>query len=197
MAKKEVLIAVGLVVLSLAIGIMIGKMRGGSGERDLNASSAEYQNKGGGEAQPAANQPPSDDYETQIQKILKERPDNAGAYAEVGDIYFDQRKFNDAIVYYKKAIALDQNDIDSYNDLGLAYHYIDRSDEGLKYVEEGIKRSPLYQRIWLTKGFILAVRGNIAEARIAWEKVYNMDPNSEIGKSAASFLAQYKEAPAK
>jgi len=150
--KKEVLIAVGLVVLSLAVGIIIGKMRGGSGERDLNASSAEYQNKGGGAVQPTANQPSFDDYETQIQKILKERPDNAEAYAEVGDIYFDQRKFNDAIVYYKKAIALDQNDIDSYNDLGLAYHYIDRSDEGLKYVEEGIKEKSFVSEDMAYKG---------------------------------------------
>jgi len=52
LAKKEVLIAVGLVVLSLAIGIMIGKMRGGSNERDLNASSAELKAEGRFSQQP-------------------------------------------------------------------------------------------------------------------------------------------------
>ena len=31
-------------------------------------------------------------------------------------------------------------DIDSYNDIGLSYHYIGRSDEGLNYLEEGIKK---------------------------------------------------------
>lgn len=196
MDKQKIFIVVGLVILSLVVGVVIGKMKGTPSKKDAATPQIAYQDKGVETAQPPVNQPPFTqyDYTAEIQKILKERPNDAKAFAEVGNIYFDQHKFIDAIEYYKKAVALDPNDVNSYNDLGLAYHYTNRSDEGLKYIEEGIKKNPTYQRIWLSKGFILAIRGNIAEARSAWEKVYSLDPNSDIGRSAASFLEQYKGA---
>lgn len=196
MGKKEILIIVGLVILSLVVGVVIGKMRGQSAKKDTISPPAAYQGKAQETAQPPIKEPPFEqyDYTAQIQRILKEMPNDAKAFAEVGNIYFEQHKFIDAIEYYKKAVALDPNDVNSYNDIGLSYHYTNRSDEGLKYVEEGIKRNPVYQRIWLTKGFILAIRGNIADARIAWEKAYSLDPNTDIGRAAASFLEQYKGA---
>ncbi|MDP2682794.1 MAG: tetratricopeptide repeat protein [Deltaproteobacteria bacterium] len=196
MGKKEILIIIGLVILSLVVGVVIGKMKGQSAKKDIASPPAAYQDKAQEAAQSPINQPPFGqyDYTAQIQMVLKERPNDAKAFAEVGDIYFDQHKFIDAIEYYKKAIAMDPQDIDAYNDMGLSYHYIGKSDDGLKYVEEGIKKNPAYQRLWLTKGFILAIRGNIADARSAWEKAYRLDPNTDVGRSAAGFLEQYKGA---
>lgn len=192
MNKKYIFLVIGLLVLSLAAGILIGKWKSPSAEKDAVPSPPTYDN-GGDTAQSSINQPPliQPDVTAYIQQLLKEKPNNAKTFAEVGDIYFDQRKFNEAIEYYKKTIAMEPDDVDSYNDIGLAYHYIGKSDEGLKYVEEGIKKNPNYQRAWLTKGFILAVKGSIGEARASWEKAYNIDQNSDIGKSAASFLEQY------
>ncbi|MBI5327563.1 MAG: tetratricopeptide repeat protein [Deltaproteobacteria bacterium] len=195
MGKKEIFLIVGLVVLSLVVGVVIGKRKGTTERDDVAVPPTAYkENRDEGIIQPPTNQPPFGQYDftVQIQKILKEKPNDAKAFSEVGDIYFDQHKFIDAIEYYKKAIDMDKQDIDSYNDIGLAYHYIGKSDEGLKYVEEGIKRNPVYQRVWLTKGFILAVTGNITDAKSAWEKAYSLDPNSDIGRSAASFLAQHQ-----
>lgn len=196
MGRKEIFIIIGLVIVSLVAGVVIGKMKGTPSKKDTATSAVAPQDKGGETAQPQAEQSPfaQYDYAAAIQKILKERPNDAKALGEVGDIYFDQHRFVDAIEYYKKAIALDPQDIDSYNDIGLSYHYIGRSEEGLRYLEEGIKKSPSYQRLWLSKGFIFAIRGDIADARAAWEKAYSIDPNNDIGKSAASFLEQYKGA---
>ncbi len=196
MGKKEILIIVGLVMVSLVVGVVIGKMKETSSKKDTATPQAAYQDKGGETVQPSVNQSQfaQYDYTAEIKRILKEKTNDAKAFAEVGDIYFDQHKFIDAIEYYKKALAINPQDIDSYNDIGLSYHYIGRSDEGLNYLEEGIKKNPAYQRLWLSKGFILAIRGNIADARFAWEKAYTLDPNSDVGRSAASFLEQYKGA---
>ena len=196
MGKKEILIIIFLFILSLVVGVVIGKMKGQSAKKDIASPSAAYQDEAQEAAQSPINQPPFGqyDYTAQIQMVLKERPNDAKAFSEVGDIYFDQHKFIDAIEYYKKAIAMDPQDIDAYNDMGLSYHYIGKSDDGLKYVEEGIKKNPAYQRLWLTNGFILAIRGNIADARSAWEKAYRLDPNTDVGRSAAGFLEQYKGA---
>lgn len=196
MGKKEIVLVVVLIVVSLVVGVLLGRVRDVSDKEDISIPSSSYEDRGGSEAQyPVGQMPAAQDATAVIQRILKERPNDAKAFAQVGDIYFDQHKFNDAIEHYKKAIALEPQDVDSYNDLGLSYHYTGRSDEGLKYVEEGIQKNPNYQRAWLTKGFILAIKGNIPEARNAWEKAYKIDPNSDVGKSSASFLAQYQVSP--
>jgi tetratricopeptide (TPR) repeat protein len=80
---------------------------------------------------------------------------------------------------------------DIYNDIGLALHYTGNSEEGVRYIDEGIKQNPYQQRIWLTKGFILAYgMGDLDAAKEAWEKARTLDPESGIGKAAADYLAQ-------
>jgi tetratricopeptide (TPR) repeat protein len=124
---------------------------------------------------------------------LKKNPKDWQALSGIGDSYFGLRRFNEAIDYYKQALAVNPDDIDSYNDLGLSYHYLGNANEGLKYIEQGIKAKPFYQRIWLTKGFILAYgAGDLEKARDAWEKTEALDSESQIGKAATDFLAQFK-----
>ncbi len=130
----------------------------------------------------------------QLQSRLKDNPDNATFQARIGDKYFDMKRYNDSIPYYQKAIELDPGDIDSYNDLGLVFYYLDDPGEGLKYLEEGIKTNPNYQRIWLTKGFILAFGlKDLEKARAAWEKTRSIDPESEIAKAAMDFISRIKD----
>ena len=91
-------------------------------------------------------------------------------------------------------MTINPDDIDSYNDLGLAHHYLGKSQEGIKYLDEGIKRNSYYQRIWLTKGFILAYGvGDLDGARAAWEKAKGLDSESQAGKAAEDFLAQFNK----
>ncbi len=123
---------------------------------------------------------------------LKKNPDDFGAVVGIADAYFGLQRYKDAIRYYQKAIEINSDDVASYNDLGLSYHYLGQSDKGLKYVEEGLKINPLHQRLWLTKGFILATTGRITDAINAWQKAYGLGPDTEVGKAAKSFLEQYK-----
>ncbi len=128
-----------------------------------------------------------------LKRKLRENPDDARLVAYIGDLYFDRRQFAKAIDYYKRAIELNPDDVDSYNDLGLSNHYLGNSVEGLRFVEEGIKKNPYYQRIWLTKGFILAFgMGNLEKAREAWEKAVAIDPETQVGRAAKEYLAQFE-----
>ncbi|HBO83425.1 MAG: hypothetical protein A2073_06705 [Deltaproteobacteria bacterium GWC2_42_11] len=130
---------------------------------------------------------------TYNRNILQKNPNDARALADIGDAYFGLQRFQDAIDVYKRVIATDPKDIDSCNDLGLSLHYTGKSEEALKYIDECIKGNPDYQRIYLTKGFILSVNGKKEEARDAWERAYNMNPVSEVGKAAQDFLAQNRQ----
>lgn len=126
-----------------------------------------------------------------LQARLKEKPNDASVYWALGDAYLESRQYNEAVDNYKKAIEITPNESDIYNELGLALHYLGRSPEALKYIEEGIKKNPYNQRIWLTKGFITAYgMADLEGAKAAWEKARALNPESQVGKAAAEYLAQ-------
>lgn len=124
--------------------------------------------------------------------ILKKEPQNLEAITKLANIYFGMNNYNNAIKYYNKAVKLAPNDASYYNNLGLSYHYMDRSQQGLKLIEDGIKVDPYHQRIWLTRGFILATTGNVTEAIKAWDRAHTLNSESEVGKAALDFLSQYR-----
>lgn len=120
----------------------------------------------------------------------KQDPKNTEVLWRLGDAYFDSKQFNESVRYYKMVLDIKPGEADLYNDLGLSLHYLGNSSEALKYLEEGIKKNPYHQRIWLTKGFILAYgTGDLEGAKVAWEKANALNPESQIGKAAAEYLA--------
>lgn len=127
-----------------------------------------------------------------LKNRLKETPNDPALIAALGDSYFGLMQFEDAIVYYKQALAIKPDDVDTLNDMGLAQHYLGRSAEGLEYIEQGIEKNPYYQRVWLTKGFILAYGlGNNAQAIEAWEKAKSIDPSSNVGGTASTYIVEF------
>jgi len=128
-----------------------------------------------------------------LKSRLKENPNDVDILWRLADVYFESKQFPEASEYYKKVLAIRPNETDVYNDLGLSQHYMGNSTEALRYLDEGIKNNPYHQRIWLTKGFIMAYgMGDLEGAKTAWEKANALNPESQIGKAAAEFLAQFK-----
>lgn len=112
--------------------------------------------------------------------------------AILGDKYFESRMFPQAIVIYNRVLELDPKDIDTYNDLGLAYYYTNRPDLAVDILQKGTKAVPTYQRIWLSLGFINMSIGNNAEAKAALKKAAEMNPQTDIGQEAVRMLGLIK-----
>lgn len=148
------------------------------------------------DAQAVANNMPAVDSQviTDLKTRLEAKPNDPETLQRLADAYFDAKRFNEAVTYYKKALEHKPGDADILNDLGLSLHYLGNSAGGLNYIEEGIKKNPYHQRIWLTKGFILAYgMGDLNGARAAWEKANALNPESQVGKAASEFLAQFNK----
>ncbi len=189
MKKSGIILSIVLIIVAIGIGYMVGK-RAEMGE---GIPSQPMREGSVGDKRSVTSGLPGTNFEVidRLKERVEKDPNDAVALAYLGDAYFGMRQFEDAVKYYERAISVDPEDVDTYNDLGLSNHYIGMSDKGLEYVERGIEVNPYYQRIWLTKGFILAATGRISEGRAAWEKAAAIDPNSDVGKAAASFLAEY------
>ena len=110
--------------------------------------------------------------------------------AHLGDDYFESSNYEQAIEIYKKVLEINPNDIDTLNDLGLAYHYTGNSDLAEEALIKGTEADPAFQRIWLTLGFVLKSAGKNEEAISVLQKTVDMGPNNDIGLEASKMLGE-------
>ena len=132
---------------------------------------------------------PRDELESLISSFPGPSPSQDPAeLSRQGDSYFGQQQYERAAQSYEQALRAGSQDVNDYNSLGLTLHYLGRSEEGLAVLSEGIAVDSNYQRIWLTLGFVNSQLGNGQAAREALGTALQMDPNNEIGQSAAEML---------
>ncbi len=110
--------------------------------------------------------------------------------ASTGDYYFENGNYLQAIEIYKRVLEINQNDVDTFNDLGLAYHYSGSSDLAVETLKKGTEIDPEFQRIWLSLGYVLKSVKMIEEAGPALQKAIDLAPDNVVGQEAARMLAQ-------
>lgn len=132
---------------------------------------------------------PRDELESLISSFPGQSPNQDPAeLSRQGDRYFGQQQYERAAQSYEQALRAGSQDVNDYNSLGLTLHYLGRSEEALAVLSEGIAVDSNYQRIWLTLGFVNSQLGDPQAAREALSTAVRMDPNNEIGRSAAEML---------
>jgi tetratricopeptide (TPR) repeat protein len=144
-----------------------------------------------GNAAGAERQPPALD-EGRVQAlttIVQNDPNNAGAHAQLGNVYFDAERWADAIQWYEKAWKLDPSDPDVSTDLGVSYYYTNRTDEALTQFERSLKIDPKHTKTLLNKGIVLAFgKQDLSAAAEEWKKVVELAPDSPEGQAARRAL---------
>lgn len=124
---------------------------------------------------------------------IKELPETPEGLARLGDQYFEAGRFKEAIETYEKAIAKNPGDADSYNDMGLSFHYMGRSEAAVETLRKGVEVDPSFQRIRLSLGFVLASLGKMEESVAALQKAVDMNPDSREGLEAKRILDMIKK----
>ena len=120
---------------------------------------------------------------------IEEYSDNPVALSSIGDEYFETKRYVMAIKVYEKVLELNPDDVDTYNDLGLALHFSGRSDEAIMKLKKGIETEPSFQRIWLSLAFVLISTEQTEEARGVLEKTVELDPESGVAQEAKKFIS--------
>lgn len=104
------------------------------------------------------------------------------------DLYFANKQYAKAAEYYEKLLSFGPANADIHNNLGLTLQYLGRSEEALARLDEGTQLDPGNQRIWLTIGYVNSQTGNTSAARDALEMAVLIDPDTDVGNSAAKML---------
>ena len=115
----------------------------------------------------------------QVQMLMPLKDlDEAKLHETRGDSYFARKMYEDAIIEYRKSIALDRYNASTLNRLGLVYHQSQKLDDAEKYYREALKQNPYFIEVLNNIGTVDYVRQHYESALDQYQKALKIRPES-------------------
>src|SRR5262245_32903942 len=191
MKSESIAFGVAGVVFGLIAGWIIGTQQA---LVDPPASRAETRASQPAAATPTA--PVLDEAKVSAFKSVADRePSNAAPRVQLGNLYFDAERYEEAVRWYSDALRLNAKDVDVSTDLGVSYYYINQPDKALAQFDQSLKLNPNHAKTILNVGIVKAFgKQDLAGAQQAWEQVVKLAPDSPEGQAARRALESLKSA---
>ena len=98
-------------------------------------------------------------------KVLKINPKDVDTYYNLGKMFSELNKYEEAISSYKKAIEINFNQADVHNNLGVIFRNLGNHKKAIIFYENAIKINPSYVNAYNNLGTILGELNYIIEAK--------------------------------
>ena len=132
---------------------------------------------------------------TALKSVAEREPANAKPRIDLGNLYFDAERYDDAITWYEAAVKLSPKDVNLSTDLGVSYYYTNQPDKALAQFDKSLAIDPKHPKTLLNVGIVRAFgKQDLAGATKAWEQVLAIDPNSPEGQAAKRALDTLRSA---
>jgi tetratricopeptide (TPR) repeat protein len=127
--------------------------------------------------------------------VADREPSNPTPRVELGKLYFDSERYDDAIKWYAEALKLAPRDLNVSTDLGISYFYTNQPDKALDQFAQSLKLDPKHAKTLLYLGIVRAYgKQDLAGAEQAWAQVVQIAPDSPEGQQAKRALDALKSA---
>lgn len=113
-----------------------------------------------------------------VYKVNNVAADNPEALYKVGRYYQGQRRYEQAIESYRRALAADSNFVEAHNGLGVIYSMQGQYDAAVTEFKLAIGQSPKSGHLYNNLGHTLYLHGAYIEAVSALEQAVNLDPGN-------------------
>ena len=124
-----------------------------------------------------------------LKKAIAQDPENRDLLFRLGALYFETNRYQEAIEIYYRILKINEKDVDTLNDLGLALHYTGKSIKAIEVLKKATSFNPSHQRAWLSLGFVQASTGKTDEAKLSLSRAINLNPDNPVGKEAKRILS--------
>src|SRR5215471_9562321 len=191
MRAEQIAYAIAGVVFGLIAGWIIGAQQTIS--RPPVAAAAE---PSGASGNPTTRAAVLDESQVRALRSTAERePRNAAPRAELGNLYFDAERYDDAIKWYEEAARLAPNDPNLSTDLGVSYYYTNRPDKALEQFAHSLSLDPRHAKTLLNVGIVKAFgKQDLQGAVQAWQQVIQLAPEAPEGRAARRALDSLRSA---
>ena len=108
---------------------------------------------------------------------IKQDPNSIPSIINLGNLFQEQERHEEAIIQYKKAIMINPNDEKIYNNLGLSYFKMHLYENSLEEYRKAIIINPRYEEAIFGLGNSYDMIGNPGEAMKELNRVIAINPN--------------------
>ena len=126
-----------------------------------------------------------------LEREVENNPNSLAAWLELGNIYFDTGKFQDAIQAYSKYLSLNPNNANVWTDLGVMYRRNGNLTEAISSFEKAIELNPQHEQARFNKGIVQFYDlGNRDAAMQTWQELIKINPNFQTtsGQTLKEFV---------
>ena len=134
--------------------------------------------------------PPIDESRVSALREVAERDtEDVASRVALGNVYFDAKRFDEAILWYEQALALNTSDVDVSTDLGVSYFYTGQADRALHQFDRSLAVDPRHSKTILNIGIVRAyAKQDLDGAETAWQQVIEIAPDSPEARAAQEAL---------
>ena len=193
MKSDAVAFGIAGILFGLLAGWVIGAQQSRVGPQvAVTTPPAAQSPAGSGTAAP----PPLDENQVNAFKSVADKePGNPTPRIQIGNLYFDSEKYDEAIKWYAEALKLDPKNTDVSTDLGVCYYYTSQPDKALEQFKVSLALNPKHAKTLLNVGIVRAFgKQDLEGATQAWQQVIDNAPNSPEAQQAQRALDSLKSA---
>lgn len=192
MSRESIIFAVAGTFFGILVGWIIGSQAGGSRPGPQPAAPAAQQ-------APAPRQQtaaPLDENRVATLRASADRdPRDARIRIELGNVYFDSERFDEAARWYEQALQIEPRNVNASTDLGISYYYMNQPDRALQQFERSLAIDSSHAKTLLNVGIVRAYgKDDLDGAVKAWQRVVEIGPDSPEGKVARQALEAVRSA---
>jgi tetratricopeptide (TPR) repeat protein len=130
-----------------------------------------------------------------LKNVAAREASNPAPRVELGNLYFDAERYDDAIKWYGEALRLAPNDVNVSTDLGVCYYYSNQPDKALEQFAHSLAIDPKHAKTLLNVGIVKAFgKQDLDGATQAWQQVMAIAPDAPEGQAAKRALASLQSA---
>ena len=130
-----------------------------------------------------------------LKSVASREASNPTPRMELGNLYFDAERFDEAIKWYEEAVKLAPNDVNLHTDLGVSYYYVNQPDKALEQFSRSLQLDPKHAKTLLNLGIVKAFgKQDLQGASEAWQQVIKLTPDSPEGQAAKRALDSLQSA---
>ena len=197
--KKETMFWVATVALVVGffMGVMLTVYKSRSGLQ-VPLSPPKSQPEPSQAAPKAGDRAPSVETAAMIFKLEQQtaqHPEDAEAWTQLGNLYFDSDNFEKAIGAYQKSLAIKPDNADVWTDMGVMYRRSGKPEEAIKAFDKAIAINPGHEVSRFNKGIVLMHDLNNMEGAVsAWEELVAVNPaaKSPNGQLVAELIQRIR-----
>ena len=112
-----------------------------------------------------------------MESLASRQPQDPGVRVELGNLQMDAGRFDDAIRWYREALAINPALPDVASDLAACLMSTGRASEALAELDKALARDPAHRLALYNRGIALVQLGRAPEAADTWQELLKLHPD--------------------